>query len=883
MTPSIPNPRTEERLLSESKANHTPMIATHFHNYQNVSQQTTSEMMVIPPKENTIFPMNPFLEFESTYFGVSNANSQVQPRDDRNAVSTNYTYSSRRGVDSERQMDTPEDQNIFFNAKKHEPYQIDTVSTPVKAMNPFADFDSSDKKEDGTLPDSQIRDDQNILPHHDPLSMTQRGSDSERQTSISDFQDISFDVKKSNNIFRKSFKKKSTPTATAGLPLASPGKKTPKKSFLTPIKSARKRLSRTSTNGKTGKDEEEVDKNIGLRLALPDKLDIMCGREAPGTSQKKEADEVDSIVSSGSFQHMSSDSKKIIILPEEGRRNSVSLNSVRKSARKSMSSKLNKKKPEMSLKQSTSMPSASTPNDNDVSTSVENVEYTIQAKKLVLRSSEMDPSVHQITIPHATDILIHARVCALMESYDRLLESRAKAKKRWFSFEQLVGRSRTELETMYLEGIGKKPSVPIYIGKDPLPGPPPLPQGGNPFASIVPSSRNPFEPNETHKTDDKSASITSYNSGSLDIPDKTKVQNRKDTSQIKSVRPHPSIIKSLLECYDDILVEGYFCETVTTNSSVMSEEEDSNIVQATIFSSQRQRQFIVCYRGSMGQHTKPVKNVKKHKKDDCQQCVLDCDNPIPINPNFGDAYFESKLEEKVFNLIEKLSSDNPFCDVVFTGHSFGAALSLIGSVRYADLYPMRTVSCITFGVPKIGGLAFRHFGNSLSNLKIMRVEYGSDYFVKMPDDAKWEHVGHAIVISTPSNVVPSSTKTGSTRNLLSQRKSNSNSSTLDVKQTQAADAHVKALKFGDGKKISTRANSNTSSQNSQGLSNVVIDTSILKPKKNKFQGKIDHQMRSYLHGIELFTHLGLPWVSNFVGEEGGGIVSEVDNELRHVV
>lgn len=867
MTSRISDSRREGQLSSKSKGFLTPIKSPQLHNHQNDFQKIGSELMAIHPKESKIHSMNPFMEFEGTNFRVANTMSEVQPRDDQDTLPIEYASSSRRGGDSERQRDISDHHENIFNGKKQELSQPEAKSTPVRPMNPFSEFECTNIKVDTMKAVSQLRDVKKKIIPLDPLSMNQKESDSETQTSISDFQDISFDVKKSDRqLLRKSFKKKSS---SAGLPLSSPGKKTQKKSILTPIKSVRKRLSRVSSNGKTAKNEEE---NIGLRLALPDKLDIMCGREAPGSSQKKESDDVDGVsISSGSLQNNNSDSKKIIILPEDGRRNSVSLNSVRKS----MSSMMGQKQTNRNLTQN-----SFTISDPDPTTLVENVGYTIQAKKLVLRSSEMDPSVHQLTIPHATDILIHARVCALMEGYDRLLESRAKAKKRWFNFEQLVGHSRTELEAMYLEGIGKKPNVPIYIGEDQLPGPPPLPQGGNPFALVVPSSGNPFDPNQKHVTDEKSASNTSYNSGSLDISHRTKGQNRKDTSQIKAVRPHPSIIKSLLECYDDILVEGYFSETVTTNSSVMSENEDSNIVQATIFSSQRQRQFIVCYRGSMEQHTKPVKNVKKQKKDDGQQCVLHSDNPIPINPLFGDAYFESNLEQRVFNLIEKLSGDNPFCDVVFTGHSFGGALGLIGSVRFADLYPMRTVSCITFGVPKVGGLAFRHFGNSLPNLKVMRLEYGSDHFVAMPDDPKWEHVGHAIAIDTPSNVVPSSSKRVSTRNLLSPLKSNSNSSTPSIIQAQTTNAHVKAFKFGDGKKNRTRANSCTS-KISQSLSNVVIDQAA--PKSKKGQAKIDHQMRSYLHGIELFTHLGLTWISNFVGEEGGGIVSEVDNELRHVV
>ena len=130
----------------------------------------------------------------------------------------------------------------------------------------------------------------------DSSHSSQRDHDSDRQTSISDFKDISFEVKKSDKLFRKSSKKNSG----SGLPLSSPSDKArrPSLNVLTPIKSVRKRLSVLSSSGKSTKNEEnevDIDMNIGRRLALPDKLDIMCGLEAPGASQKKEVDDVDGI------------------------------------------------------------------------------------------------------------------------------------------------------------------------------------------------------------------------------------------------------------------------------------------------------------------------------------------------------------------------------------------------------------------------------------------------------------------------------------------------------------------------------------------------------------------------------------------------------------
>ncbi len=193
-----------------------------------------------------------------------------------------------------------------------------------------------------------------------------------------------------------------------------------------------------------------------------------------------------------------------------------------------------------------------------------------------------------------------------------LMESRAKAGKRWFSFGNLVGLSRSELENMYLSAIGKKPEIPLFVGEAAA-NPPPLPnQGHNPFAA--PPLGNPFE-NLT--TDGRS--LSSFQSSSINSSESsTGMPNSRfpmaRVKEVKTAKPHPSTIKSLLECTDDLIVEGYFNETIGSESDLI-EGAESTSVQVTVFSSQRQRQFIICYRGSMTQHTKPVRSKLQYKVD----------------------------------------------------------------------------------------------------------------------------------------------------------------------------------------------------------------------------------------------------------------------------
>jgi len=60
-------------------------------------------------------------------------------------------------------------------------------------------------------------------------------------------------------------------------------------------------------------------------------------------------------------------------------------------------------------------------------------------ENIVIRSSELEPTLHQLAIPPVTDFLMHARICMLMEAHDRLLESRAKAKKSGLILETWLG------------------------------------------------------------------------------------------------------------------------------------------------------------------------------------------------------------------------------------------------------------------------------------------------------------------------------------------------------------------------------------------------------------------------------------------------------------
>ena len=296
----------------------------------------------------------------------------------------------------------------------------------------------------------------------------------------------------------------------------------------------------------------------------------------------------------------------------------------------------------------------------------------------------MEPALHQVEIPPAEDFLLHSRVCALMENYDLIKAANRKSEDKTFNFSSLAGLSRAELEALY-------------------------------FNSKEKTRRKSKTPQTPPSYDDI---LASCQVGPQVDPQMDKLK----AHFIEENRfPHPCILRSILQCAEDLVVKGHFQESYRQHSAYDTGSDVSQL-QVTIFSSEKHRQLIICYRGSMSQHTKPLhKNSKRYIYSQLlgtKESILHPNQPVSVHPSFKRAYFANDIEEKVFRLLEDHLAFNPFCDVVMTGHSFGGALATIGATRFAALFPMITVSCHAFGTPKVGGIKFRHFCNSLPNLKV---------------------------------------------------------------------------------------------------------------------------------------------------------------------
>lgn len=306
-------------------------------------------------------------------------------------------------------------------------------------------------------------------------------------------------------------------------------------------------------------------------------------------------------------------------------------------------------------------------------------------------------------------------------------------------------------------------------------------------------------------------------------------------SSCSLVNNHCPIVKSILECTDDLMVEDFF--------AFGKVDDVDNRVEVAIFKSESRREIITVWRGTTDAQTKPVKNreVKNFQAKDVKEHIF---------PSFYKAYYQQDLEAKVFARLEILMQENPFFDLVTTGFSQGAALATICASQFASSYAMMRVSCIVFGSPKVGCEEFRLKNHSLPNLKIVRIQTEDDPFVNSPADTVFVHVGHTILLSTKSQ---STMKPHSPPN--SPRH-------VGNKKTLRA---VYAYKF------------NTPPQAKSVFSRI---NKITPTNKKSYQ---QHSVNSYVNGLKSLKRLELPWPNDFVGENVGTGVQGMKNEKRNMV
>lgn len=213
---------------------------------------------------------------------------------------------------------------------------------------------------------------------------------------------------------------------------------------------------------------------------------------------------------------------------------------------------------------------------------------------------------------------------------------------------------------------------------------------------------------------------------------------------------------------------------------------------------------------------------------------------VPILSTFRSSYFGTPLERTVFALLENLTSRKPFLDVVVTGHSFGAAMSSIAALRYASSNSHVRVSCIAFGMPRVGGEGWRRAVHSVPNLRVCRVENGTDPYVSLPAGSEWVHVGHAIQIANGGG-------------------------------GGDGDVAFRARKFDRDRSSSTAL---LSLSNANNLLGKVVGSVV--PTGSSSQGKADHEIRSYCQKL---TTSGDCWFEDFSELKGKGIRANEEDRM----
>ena len=285
--------------------------------------------------------------------------------------------------------------------------------------------------------------------------------------------------------------------------------------------------------------------------------------------------------------------------------------------------------------------------------------------------------------------------------------------------------------------------------------------------------------------------------------------SRLSLRQIK-IPEHQPIAQALLECGDNVSLQGI----ITKGGKTVDDR-----LEAIVF--EGERTFTVVFRGTTEEQLKPSASLKSKKGKNATVPIDPTHANIDVYSYFKDEYV--KLEGDTFALLDRLTEQHPFCDVCFTGYSFGAAMATLAAVRYSNARPMMRVNCTTMASPKVGSLAFKQMVNSTPNLKMMRVELGQDAKCQLPSHSDACHAGHTLLLR----------------------------SSLAEPQ---------------------KSSSNTSSQ-------AVVAYRFEAPKPKMF--KTTHpDLRSYVNALEEIARSCLPWPVDFVGASQGVIVN---NEKRNVV
>jgi hypothetical protein len=126
---------------------------------------------------------------------------------------------------------------------------------------------------------------------------------------------------------------------------------------------------------------------------------------------------------------------------------------------------------------------------------------------------------------------------------------------------------------------------------------------------------------------------------------------------------------------------------------------------------------------------------------------------VKVYAGFNDQVFGDGLYDRLLSIVSDcILNKYPTYRLIVTGHSLGAANSILTSVAFAialsSLNQHVLVENISVSSPKTGSAAFRHLTNNLNNLSLWRLVLKDDIAPRLPPSLfYWKHPGHTIQMS----------------------------------------------------------------------------------------------------------------------------------------
>jgi hypothetical protein len=193
--------------------------------------------------------------------------------------------------------------------------------------------------------------------------------------------------------------------------------------------------------------------------------------------------------------------------------------------------------------------------------------------------------------------------------------------------------------------------------------------------------------------------------------------------------------------------DGTYCDTYSSEDGYNCEWYHHNTEVGTkvlLMTNPRKRFIVIVFAGTDDLRTS-LEDANIARKPFGNNSTIELfDSEVLVHAGFDNAVFSHGLWEEIFNRVQLLSRRHPFYKLFTTGHSLGAANSILTATALA--IKGYHVTSINFGCPQTGNKKWRDYFNSTSPLKgklsIWRIVLGWDLVARLPDC--FYHVGHTI-------------------------------------------------------------------------------------------------------------------------------------------